>query len=57
VIVGGLVTSTLLNLFVTPALYARFGYRRADQRERDPLVDLRTEEADEAARAGAAIQV
>ena len=28
VIVGGLVTSTLLNLFVLPALYLRFGGRR-----------------------------
>jgi Cu/Ag efflux pump CusA len=25
VILGGLVTATLLNLFVTPALYLRFG--------------------------------
>ncbi len=28
VILGGLVTSTLLNLFLLPALYARFGRRR-----------------------------
>ena len=28
VIVGGLVTSTLLNLFVVPSLYLRFGKRR-----------------------------
>jgi Cu/Ag efflux pump CusA len=28
VIIGGLVTSTLLNLFVTPSLYLRFGGRR-----------------------------
>src|SRR5439155_13035044 len=28
VIIGGLVTSTLLNLFVTPSLYLRFGERR-----------------------------
>ncbi len=28
VIIGGLVTSTLLNLFVTPSLYLRFGKRR-----------------------------
>jgi hypothetical protein len=27
VIIGGLVTSTLLNLFVTPSLYLRFGGR------------------------------
>ena len=25
VILGGLITSTLLNLFIVPALYARFG--------------------------------
>ena len=28
VILGGLATSTLLNLFLMPALYARFGRRR-----------------------------
>ena len=28
VILGGLVTSTLLNLFVVPALYLHFGRRR-----------------------------
>jgi cobalt-zinc-cadmium resistance protein CzcA len=28
VILGGLVTSTLLNLFLLPALYARFGGRK-----------------------------
>ena len=28
VILGGLVTSTLLNLFVTPSLYLRFGKSR-----------------------------
>jgi len=28
VILGGLVTSTLLNLFVVPSLYLRFGHRR-----------------------------
>ena len=28
VILGGLVTSTLLNLFVVPSLYLRFGQRR-----------------------------
>jgi Cu/Ag efflux pump CusA len=32
VILGGLVTSTLLNLFVMPSLYLRFAPRR--QRER-----------------------
>jgi hypothetical protein len=29
VILGGLLTSTLLNLFVTPVLYLRLGRRRA----------------------------
>jgi Cu/Ag efflux pump CusA len=33
VILGGLVTSTLLNLFVIPPLYLRF----ASARERDPV--------------------
>jgi Cu/Ag efflux pump CusA len=28
VILGGLVTSTLLNLFIVPSLYLRFGRRR-----------------------------
>jgi Cu/Ag efflux pump CusA len=28
VILGGLLTSTLINLFVVPALYLRFGRRR-----------------------------
>jgi Cu/Ag efflux pump CusA len=31
VILGGLATSTLLNLFVVPALYLRFGRRRRDR--------------------------
>jgi Cu/Ag efflux pump CusA len=30
VILGGLVTATLLNLFVVPSLYLRFGKKRAD---------------------------
>ena len=29
VILGGLITSTLLNLFVVPSLYLRFGRKRA----------------------------
>lgn len=37
VILGGLVTSTLLNLFVVPALYLRFGYSR------EPVVTLQPE--------------
>ena len=32
VIIGGLVTSTLLNLFVVPSLYLRFGKRRRTSR-------------------------
>ena len=32
VIVGGLVTSTLLNLFVVPSLYLRFGKSRRESR-------------------------
>ena len=32
VIVGGLVTSTVLNLFVVPSLYLRFGKRRRQPR-------------------------
>ena len=31
VILGGLVTSTLLNLFLLPALYAAFGRSRKDR--------------------------
>ena len=31
VILGGLLTSTLLNLFVLPGLYLRFGRRRRDR--------------------------
>ncbi|MEN3358279.1 MAG: hypothetical protein V7637_2261, partial [Mycobacteriales bacterium] len=37
VIVGGLVTSTLLTLFVVPSLYLRFGRRRRGRA--DPAVD------------------
>ena len=33
VILGGLVTSTLLNLFVLPALYLRFGAGTSGQPE------------------------
>jgi Cu/Ag efflux pump CusA len=31
VILGGLVTSTLLNLFIIPILYLRFGYSPAPE--------------------------
>ena len=33
VIVGGLLTSTLLNLFVVPSLYLRFGQSRRERRQ------------------------
>lgn len=33
VILGGLVTSTLLNLFLLPALYLRFGRRTSAERQ------------------------
>jgi CzcA family heavy metal efflux pump len=40
VILGGLVTSTLLNLFLMPPLYMRFGRRRkADLKEVEALAD------------------
>jgi Cu/Ag efflux pump CusA len=31
VVLGGLFTSTLLNLFVVPSLYLRFGKRRKER--------------------------
>ena len=36
VILGGLVTSTLLNLFVVPSLYLKFGKSRARLTEGAP---------------------
>ena len=39
VILGGLVTSTLLSLFVLPSLYLRFGHRR----QRAALLTAETE--------------
>jgi Cu/Ag efflux pump CusA len=33
-VIGGLVTSTLLNLFVLPSLYLRFGQGRRDKEVR-----------------------
>jgi Cu/Ag efflux pump CusA len=36
VILGGLLTSTLLNLFVVPSLYLRFSRRRRDPRAPSP---------------------
>jgi CzcA family heavy metal efflux pump len=40
VILGGLVTSTLLNLFVVPALYLRFGAGTANPAEIEALPEL-----------------
>ena len=34
VVVGGLVTSAIVSLFLAPALYLRFGARPAESRER-----------------------
>ena len=34
VILGGLVTSTLLNLFIVPALYLRFGAGTVERAEK-----------------------
>jgi CzcA family heavy metal efflux pump len=42
VILGGLVTSTLLNLFLMPALYLRFGSRRSEDAQ--PVDSDHTEE-------------
>ncbi len=39
VILGGLVTSTLLNLFVTPSLYLRFGKARARANDPPPMAE------------------
>jgi CzcA family heavy metal efflux pump len=39
VLLGGLVTTTLLNLVVVPVLYLRFGFSRAAE-ALDPLVDV-----------------
>jgi len=38
VILGGLVTSTLLNLFLLPSLYLRFGRRTTTEREMSELI-------------------
>ena len=45
VILGGLVTSTVLNLFLMPALYLAFGHggRRPDEDEEGPGVVERAE--------------
>ena len=36
VILGGLVTSTLLNLFIVPSLYLRFAKKGPSRRDRQP---------------------
>jgi Cu/Ag efflux pump CusA len=36
VILGGLITATLLNLFVVPSLYLRFAKRRRDRTPPEP---------------------
>ena len=46
VVLGGLVTSTLLNLFVVPALYLRFGAWRASRPTTPPRVGRRPVEAE-----------
>ena len=38
VILGGLLTATLINLFVLPSLYLAFGKSRRD-REAEPIQD------------------
>ena len=38
VILGGLISSTLLNLFVVPALYLRFGRPRSATRQEAPAI-------------------
>jgi Cu/Ag efflux pump CusA len=55
VILDGLVTSTVLNLFLMPALYLAFGHGgRHDDEEREPLHAETGNGADEAARSLAA---
>jgi Cu/Ag efflux pump CusA len=40
VVLGGLATSTLLNLLVLPSLYLRFGRSRRDREDRERRADL-----------------
>jgi cobalt-zinc-cadmium resistance protein CzcA len=50
VVVGGLLTSTVLTLLVVPALYLHFGFRKESAREPlDLVTDLAAAEAQEAA--------
>jgi Cu/Ag efflux pump CusA len=50
VILGGLVTSTVLNLLVVPALYLRFGSRPEGRERFDMVLDLRADERGEEVR-------
>ena len=47
VVLGGLVTSTLLNLFVVPALYLRFAPRIEADQMRHELLDLTAIDGDD----------
>jgi hypothetical protein len=49
VILGGLATSTLTNLFVLPALYLRFGHPPDEGRDRSEGSQIRLAPAGEAA--------
>jgi cobalt-zinc-cadmium resistance protein CzcA len=40
VVIGGLMSATLLTLFVLPALYARFSSEKSNARKEDDLFDL-----------------
>jgi len=50
VIIGGLVTATIVNLVVVPALYLRFGSRADTGEDVDMLSDLTAEELDDLGR-------
>jgi Cu/Ag efflux pump CusA len=52
VILGGLATSTLLNLFVVPALYLRFGRAARPTRELEPQPPIRAERLEPAEERG-----
>ncbi len=42
VILGGLLTSTVLNLFIVPSLYLRFGRKKGEHLLDDAEVKLKT---------------
>jgi cobalt-zinc-cadmium resistance protein CzcA len=44
VVIGGLISATLLTLFVLPTLYARYGRRESDVAEVEPK-DIQMTEA------------